>query len=447
MDWKELLPALLAEKALDVRFICIKHKGEWFLKRLRATIFRAEPEIPEQVLYPSYLFFREKMRSADFIQFLNEVTTNRFPPEEQGSHTDEEKLKKLNLHNWEISYQVVNVSLGTHMRGHSTWGLDDHLLPCWNFGGNLWPDISENQEETLIPTDTGAPYFPKSADGQAWYLYGKALPQNNSLSLVDISLEDDRAFFRAIEINEEAGTVRCQCEGTLLSQAAISLYTATPQMESKRAESEVVFQLQDHPDVISLALTYAGNWLDKRDVNFAYQQFGVPKGITVVGGSLRENRGWALGGGVIADPTLAIEKIAQANPSNLAEVVSPNLEMGNSYYLNTLNQSRQSFSWALVGEGVVIVFFIAAVILVLLRLPGNASYLAPLITALAGAVVQIATGVLFKFYSSASDQTAACHNRLDRIQRFFIANSACERLEGEIKGMTQVALIKKLNDL
>lgn len=199
--------------------------------------------------------------------------------------------------------------------------------------------------------------------------------------------------------------------------------------------------------MISLALTYADDWLDKRDVNFAYQQLGVPKGVTVVGRSLRESRGWALGGGMIADPTPAIEKIAQADPSNLAAVVSPNLEMGNSYYLNTLNQSRQSFSWALVGEGVVIAFFIAAVILFTLRLPGNASYLAPLITALAGGVVQIATGVLFKFYSSASDQTAACHNRLDRIQRFFIANSACEHLDEENKSTTQVALIKKLNDL
>ncbi len=199
--------------------------------------------------------------------------------------------------------------------------------------------------------------------------------------------------------------------------------------------------------MISLALTYAGDWLDKRDVNFAYQQFGVPRGVTDVGRSLRENLGWALGGGGIADPTPAIEKIAQADPSSLATIVSPNLEMANSYYLNTLNQSRQSFSWALVGEGVVIAFFIAAVILFTLRLPGNASYLAPLITALAGGVVQIATGVLFKFYSSASDQTAASHNRLDRIQRFFIANSACESLEGENKSTTQTALIKKLNDL
>lgn len=447
MDWKELLPALLAGKTLDVRFVCIKHKGEWFLKRLRVTIFRAEPRVPEQVLYPSYLFFREKMCVADFIQFLNEVTTRRFPPEEQGSHTEEEKLKKLNLHNWEISYEVVNISFSGHMRGNSTWGLTDYLLPCWNFGWNLWPEIQDSQE-SLIPIDTDAPYFPGPIDGQAWYLYEKAVQaSNNSVPIVDISLEDDRAFFRAIEINEENGIVRCQCEGTLLSQATISLYTATPQMESKPAESEVIFQLQGHPDVISLALTYAGDWLDKRDVNLAYQQLGVPKGVTVVGGSFRENRGWALGGGMIADPTPAIEKIAQADPSNLAAVVSPNLEMGNSYYLNTLNQSRQSFSWALVGEGVVILFFIAAVILFTLRLPGNASYLAPLITALAGAVVQVVTGILFKFYSSASDQTTACHNRLDRIQRFFIANSACESLDEASKSTTRVALIKKLNDL
>ncbi len=447
MDWKELPPALLEEKNLDVRFICIKHKGEWFLKRLRATIFLAEPGVPEQVLYPSYLFFREKMRSADFIEFLNEITTRRFPLEEQASHSEEEKLKKLNMHNWDISYEVVNVSFSGHMRGNSTRELADRLLPCWNFGGNLWPEVYEGQE-SLIASGTGAPYFPAPIDGQAWYLYEKALHNtNNYLPLVDISLEDDRAFFRNIEINEETGIARCQCEGTLLSQATISLYTATPQMETKPAESELVFQLQEHPTTISFALTYADAWLDKKDVNLTYQQLGVPKGVSVIGGNFRERSGWAFGGGMIADPTLAIEKIAQVDPSNLAAIVAPNLEMGNSYYLNTLNQSRRSFSWALVGEGFVIAFFIAAVILFSLRLPGNASYLAPLITALAGAVVQVAASILFKLYSSASDQTAACHNRLDRIQRFFIANSACERLEEESKGTTQVSLIKKLNDL
>src|SRR5260370_12124290 len=201
------------------------------------------------------------MRMADFIRFLNEVTTRRFPPEEQASHTEEEKLKKLNLHNWEISYEVVNISFSGHMWGNSTWGLADYLLPGWNFGWNLWPEIPESQD-SLISTDTDAPYFPAPTDGQAWYLYEGALRgPNDSVPIVDISLEDDRAFFRNIEINEEAGIVRCHCGGTLLSQATISPYTATPQMASKRAASEVVFQLPDHPDVISIALTYAGDWL------------------------------------------------------------------------------------------------------------------------------------------------------------------------------------------
>jgi hypothetical protein len=97
-----------------------------------------------------------------------------------------------------------------------------------------------------------------------------------------------------------------------------------------------------------------------------------------------------------------------------------------------------------VGEGVAVAFFIATVILLILRLPGNAS---SLITGIAGGIVQVVTGILFAFYKSASDQTTACHNRLDRIQRFFIANSACEVLDEESKNATRVELIKKLNDL
>ena len=51
------------------------------------------------------------------------------------------------------------------------------------------PPVSPNFRE--------APMLIPSPDGQAWYLYGKALPSpSNYLPPVDISLEDGRAFFQ-----------------------------------------------------------------------------------------------------------------------------------------------------------------------------------------------------------------------------------------------------------
>lgn len=105
---------------------------------------------------------------------------------------------------------------------------------------------------------------------------------NDGLYDIDISIEDDRAFFNGIDFEEETSIIRCRCEGKLLSQSSIRLYTNSPQVESKQAEGEVVFQLQGQPTIISLALTYADTWLDRRDINLAYPRYGMPKDVNII---------------------------------------------------------------------------------------------------------------------------------------------------------------------
>ena len=283
MEWKEQLSTLLEGEihTLDVRLICMRNKEKWFLKRLRATVFHSEPSIPEQIRYPSYLFLRGNMSSLDFLQLISDLTTrSNLSQEELAKLSDEEKLKKFTLREWEIFCEYANVYLRGHSQGKSRWGLGDYALPSWNFDGNLYPELQENQEPLIDPD---APYFPKPIDGEAWYLYEKALQSpNHSLPVIEISIEDDRAFFRGIEIEEETSIVRCQSEGKLLSQSSIRLYTSYPQVQSKQAEGEIVFQLHGQPTTISLALTYEDIWLDKRDIDLLYPVLGIPKDVNII---------------------------------------------------------------------------------------------------------------------------------------------------------------------
>ncbi len=167
-----------------------------------------------------------------------------------------------------------------HSHGNSRWGLGNYTLPTWNFGGNLYPDLQESQEPLFAHE---AKYYPRPIEGQAWYLYGKALQSpNDSLPLIDISIEDDRAFFKSIQIEEETSSLRCRCEGTLLSQSLIRLYTNTTQGEDKQAAKEIVFHLQDQPKIISLALTYGDTLLDRREINLEYPQHGIPKDVKII---------------------------------------------------------------------------------------------------------------------------------------------------------------------
>ncbi len=283
MDWKEQLQTLLDKEpqTLDVRLICIRDKEKWFLKRLRAIVFHAEPSIPEQTRYSSYLFLREKMNSSDFFQLISDLTSrSSLSPEELAKLTDEEKLKKFTFNGWEIVCESVNIYLRSHTRGNSRWGLGEYTLPSWNFDGNLQPDIQDSQEPLIAEEEH---YFPKPIDGHAWYLYGKALQSaNESPPIIEISIEDDRAYFSEIDIEEETSLIRCRCGGKLLSQCTIHLYTLSPQIERKQAESETTFQIQGEPQVIYLALTYGDIWLDRREINLLHRQFGIPRDVNII---------------------------------------------------------------------------------------------------------------------------------------------------------------------
>ena len=48
----------------------------------------------------------------------------------------------------------------------------------------------------------------------------------------------------------------------------------------------------------------------------------------------------------------AIQEVAKANPSNIQEVAASQLAIINSYYESGLQQSQQSFKWALIWGGI-----------------------------------------------------------------------------------------------
>lgn len=51
-----------------------------------------------------------------------------------------------------------------------------------------------------------------------------------------------------------------------------------------------------------------------------------------------------------------VEQVAGANPKNIQEVAASQLAIINSYYLNGLEQSQQSFRWSLIWGGIGLVF-------------------------------------------------------------------------------------------
>lgn len=134
----------------------------------------------------------------------------------------------------------------------------------------------------------------------------------------------------------------------------------------------------------------------------------------------------------------AVREVAKADPNNIQEVAASQLSIINSYYQSGLQQSQRSFNWSLIWGGIGLVFLIAAVGFLLLRQPTEVAYA----SGVGGAFMEVFAGTYLYLYKHASDQLAAFRASLESTQRLLLANSMCEKLEGEVEQTTRAELIR-----
>jgi uncharacterized membrane protein len=106
---------------------------------------------------------------------------------------------------------------------------------------------------------------------------------------------------------------------------------------------------------------------------------------------------------------LSIKRLEQANPANVQEIAASQLELLATYHQIALAQSRRSFWWALVGSGIGLVFFIAAVALALMK---DGVAISAVISGLSGAIVEAVAGSVFVLYGRTTMQLSDFHSRL-----------------------------------
>lgn len=68
----------------------------------------------------------------------------------------------------------------------------------------------------------------------------------------------------------------------------------------------------------------------------------------------------------------------------------------------------------------------------------------PVIAAVGGVIVEVISGLLFYLYGKTSTQLADFHIRLDRTQRYWLANSMCEGLDGDYKQQSRQELVRTI---
>ena len=136
----------------------------------------------------------------------------------------------------------------------------------------------------------------------------------------------------------------------------------------------------------------------------------------------------------------SLDRLATAETKDVQQIAASQLELLAAYHQVALGQSSRSFFWALIGSGAGLALFAVAVVFSLLNGLGVASV--PLI---AGAVVEVVSGVVFYLYGKTSSQLSIFHSRLEVLQRYLLANSICESLDGEARNTARAALIQEIS--
>ncbi len=136
----------------------------------------------------------------------------------------------------------------------------------------------------------------------------------------------------------------------------------------------------------------------------------------------------------------SLERLTAAESSDVQTIATTQIQMLTAYYDEVLNQSKRSFLWALVAAGVGLVFFLVAVTFVVVSFPQNGS----VVSVVAGGLTEVIAGINFILYGKTSSQLADFQGRLDRTQRYLLANSMTEKLDGDTKQQARAALIHEI---
>jgi hypothetical protein len=75
----------------------------------------------------------------------------------------------------------------------------------------------------------------------------------------------------------------------------------------------------------------------------------------------------------------------------------------------------------------------------------NGLALSSIVPLIAGAVVEIVSGLVFYLYGKTSAQLSAFHSRLEMLQRYLLANSMCESLSETERDKARAALIGEIS--
>lgn len=136
-----------------------------------------------------------------------------------------------------------------------------------------------------------------------------------------------------------------------------------------------------------------------------------------------------------------LKSVSRADPANIQEVGAAQLALSNKYYENVLAQARRSFNAAVAAGVVGLIFFLASLTFSLV----NKQLSTAVVGMVSGGIVEVVSGLNFWLYSRTSVQLNAFHLRLERMQRFLLANSVSASLGDDQREISLAELVRTIS--
>lgn len=148
------------------------------------------------------------------------------------------------------------------------------------------------------------------------------------------------------------------------------------------------------------------------------------------------------GGDIVLPKPLydSLYRLSKADRADVQAIAASQIELLSTYHTVVLDQARRSFRWALTATGIGLGFFLAAVGFLLF---GELQSVA-VVSVMSAVLVEVIAGLNFYLYGKTTVQLADFQTRLDSTQRFLLANSICESLEGDAKHKARRELIRAI---
>lgn len=138
----------------------------------------------------------------------------------------------------------------------------------------------------------------------------------------------------------------------------------------------------------------------------------------------------------------SLDRLSTTDPREVQKVAASQINLLSSYYEVVLDQSRRSFLLASAAAGIGLIFLISSIIFLLFNF--NRPQDLAIVSLISGALSEFISGINFYLYNKSATQLAGFLNKLDMTQRFLLANSVCEGLDGDFKQQARSDLVRAI---